>query len=136
MTKTYVLQLLDHIQTAYAVDAQKTLITGYSMGGIGTWYLAIHHQDLFAAALPMASRPPSAAVDVDWHIPLYIIHSRRGELFPLEPVETAVSQLKAQGTDVDLTVVDTVTHYETQRFVQPPSEAIPWIEEAWQQASK
>ena len=135
-SETYVLELLDHIQATYAIDAQRMLITGYSMGGIGTWYLAALHQKRFAAALPMAAHPPKTAVDVDWRIPLHIIHSRRDELFPLEPVEATVDQLKAKGVAIALVVLDNITHYETHRFVEPLREAIPWIERAWQQASR
>jgi predicted peptidase len=32
-----VLELLDHVEAAYNIDPNKTLITGYSMGDIGTW---------------------------------------------------------------------------------------------------
>lgn len=135
-SEAYVLELLDHIQATYAIDIQRTLITGYSMGGIGTWYLAALHQERFAAALPMAAHPPKTAVDVPWRIPLHIIHSRRDELFPLKPVEAAVDRLKTQGAIIDLAVVDAVTHYETHRFVEPLRDAIPWIEETWHQVSK
>ena len=135
-SEAYVLELLDHIRATYAIDAQRTLITGYSMGGIGTWYLAALHQERFAAALPMAAHPPKAAVDVPWRIPLYIIHSRRDELFPLEPVEAAVGRLKTQGAVIDLALMDSITHYETHRFVAPLRDAIPWIEDAWHQVSR
>jgi predicted peptidase len=135
-SEAYVLELLDHIQATYAIDVPKTLITGYSMGGIGTWHLAARHQQRFAAALPMAAHPPDTAVDVAWRMPLYVIHSRRDELFPLEPVEAAVGQLKARDVAIELTVLDTITHYETHRFVEPLREAAPWIEEAWQQVSR
>jgi predicted peptidase len=131
-SEAYVLELLDHIQATYAVDAQSTLITGYSMGGIGVWYLAARCQKRFAVALPMAAPPPKTAVDANWRIPLYIIHSRRDELFPLEPVEAAVDQLKAHGMTIEMVVLDRVTHYETHRFVEPLRDAVPWIEEAWQ----
>ena len=53
-----VIALLDHVQGAYNIDPQRILVTGYSMGGIGTWHLAARHQDRFTAALVMAGVPP------------------------------------------------------------------------------
>jgi predicted peptidase len=126
-----VLDLLDHIETTYTVDPDKTLVTGYSMGGIGTWYLAARHQDRFAAALPMAATPPSSAVEAAWDIPLYVIHGSQDELFPLRSTETAVDRLATVGVAVELVVVDDVSHYETHRFIQPLQRAVPWVQKAW-----
>jgi predicted peptidase len=127
-----VLDLLDHIEATYRVDSDRTLITGYSMGGIGTWYLAARHQDRFAAALPMAATPPSFAIDAAWDIPLYVIHSSEDELFPVRWTETAVEQLVTEGASVELVVVDGVSHRETHRFIEPLRTAIPWIQKAWE----
>lgn len=126
-----VLDLLDHVEATYKIDPSQTLITGYSMGGIGTWYLAARHQDRFAAALPMAATPPSSALDAAWHIPLYVIHGSQDELFPLGATETAVDHLVTKGVSVELVVLDGVSHYETHRFIQPLQESVPWVQEAW-----
>lgn len=126
-----VLALLDHIQDTYAIDPKRTLITGYSKGGIGTWYLAAHHQERFAAALILAGLPQADVVDVQWKIPLYVIHSRQDEVIPLDPTETAVKQLWAKGVSVELVVLDGITHYENNRFVEPLRAAVPWIEKVW-----
>ena len=135
-SETEVLDLFDRVVQAYPVDRDRTLLCGYSLGGIGTWFMAGRNQDRFRAALPISARPPSVAADVAWRIPLYVIHSRRDEIFPREPVETAVSQLNARGTTAHLVIIDNITHYETHRFVEPLRGVIPWIEETWQQASR
>lgn len=126
-----VIDLLDHIEATYNIDPSKTLITGYSMGGIGTWYLAARHQERFAAALPMAATPPSSAIDTAWDIPIYVIHGSQDELFPLEVTETAIGQMETRDVSVELVVMDGVSHYETLRFVEPLKEAVPWVQEAW-----
>jgi predicted peptidase len=127
-----VLELLDHIKAAHNIDSDRTLITGYSMGGTGTWYLAARHQDRFAAALPMAATPPSSAIDAAWDIPLYVIHGSEDELFPLSLTEAAVEQLATDGVSVELAVVDGASHHKTHRYIKPLQNALPWIQEAWQ----
>ncbi len=127
-----VLALLDHIQDSYNVDSRRILITGFSMGGTGTWHLAARHQERFAAALIMAGLPESGVVDVSWDVPLYVIHSRDDQLMPLEATQAVASQLRAKGVSIELVVLDGITHYETSRFMEPLQEAVPWIQRAWQ----
>ena len=131
LSEQVVLDLYDHLQGTYNIDSQRVLLTGYSMGGIGTWMLAAHHQERFAAALIVSAKPPTDVVDVQWDIPLYVIHSRRDEIFPLGDTETTVNQLREKGVVIELDTVDGITHFQTERFIEPMHAAIPWIQESW-----
>jgi predicted peptidase len=115
----------------YNIDSQKILLCGYSLGGIGTWYIAARNQSLFTAALPISAAPLPSSVETEWRIPLYVIHSRQDEIFPLDTVEEVVRTLQAKGTSIELLVVDGVTHFETESFVHPLQTAIPWIRKLW-----
>jgi predicted peptidase len=131
-----VLTILNHIHEIYNIDPDRMLITGYSMGGIGTWYLAARHQELFSAALIMAGTPPPNITEIDWRIPIRIIQSRQDEMMPLQPTETAVQQLISDGKEVDLILLEGVTHFETWRYSAPLRASIPWIQKAWENESK
>lgn len=48
------LELLDAISASYAVDPRRIYLTGLSMGGFGTWQLALRAPDRFAALVPIA----------------------------------------------------------------------------------
>jgi predicted peptidase len=123
--------LLDFIDDTCGVDRGKVIVAGYSLGGMGTWYMAARNQDRFAAAIPMAAIVPREATEADWLIPLYVIHSAADELVPIEPAERAVRQLRERGAQVEFVVLEGVTHFETGRYFRPLREAIPWIREAW-----
>lgn len=129
--ETDVLALLDHVEKTWAIDPSMTLITGYSMGGMGTWALAARHQDRFAAAVILAGQPQPEIADVAWRIPLYVIHSRDDEVVPLAPTAEMVKVLQARGVDVELVVVEGLTHYQVPRFVPYLRAAVPWIKKAW-----
>lgn len=124
-------ELLDYLQDNYAIDASKTVITGYSKGGQGTWYLAARNQDKFAAAIPMAGHPQADSIDFKWEIPLYVIHSRRDEIMPFEQTEQVVGQLRDKGVAVEFVLLEDVTHYETGRFIEPLQAAVPWVRKVW-----
>jgi predicted peptidase len=126
-----VVALVAFLEDRYNIDPQRTLLTGYSMGGMGTWYLAPRHPELFSLALPMAGRPQDAARAFDWTVPMYIIHSRDDGLIPLEPTAAMVEQLARRGASVELHVVEGITHYEVPRFVPYLAAAKPWIKSMW-----
>ena len=47
-----VLEAIEAVAARYPIDRDRISITGASMGGAATWYLASHYPDLFAAAAP------------------------------------------------------------------------------------
>jgi predicted peptidase len=129
------LELMDFIVQNYPIDARRTLLTGYSIGGIGTWYIGARNQDRFAAVIPISAAPLSETVDVDWSIPIRVIHSRQDEIFPLRPVEDVVHALEARGVAIELHLVEAITHFETHRFRSSLHEAIGWVRNTWPEAA-
>ena len=47
-------EAVDFIKTNFNIDPDRVSVTGASMGGAGTWYLASHYPDVFSAAAPFA----------------------------------------------------------------------------------
>jgi predicted peptidase len=127
----HVVELLEYIEANYNVDKARTLLTGYSMGGMGTWYLAPRRPDLFEAAIPMAGRPEAGSTGIDWQTPTYVINSRADELIPFERARSAVESLQARGAPIELVAIDGVTHFQIPRYRRYLRAAIPWIEDVW-----
>ena len=148
-----VLALLNHLRTSMPIDQRRTLVIGYSVGGMGVWFFVARHPELFRVALAIASFPmlregrtaadrasqlramalDSAAI---WTAPfreirMYIIHSRQDELMPFAAIEQTVALLCAHGGHVEFARLDSVTHQQTGRYVEPLRAAIPWIERQW-----
>ena len=48
-----VLQILDDVQKNYPVDKSRIYLTGLSMGGYGSWDLAMRQPARFAAVVPI-----------------------------------------------------------------------------------
>ena len=47
------IELLDEVESKYAVDTNRVYLTGISMGGFGTWNLGLSHPERFAAMAPV-----------------------------------------------------------------------------------
>ncbi len=48
------LEVLALVKNTFPIDTNRVYLTGHSMGGHGTWHVALAHSDLFAAAAPEA----------------------------------------------------------------------------------
>lgn len=48
------LEVLGVVKERYPVDSERVHLTGHSMGGHGTWHIALTHPDLFASLSPEA----------------------------------------------------------------------------------
>ena len=123
-----VLALLDHAVSRWSVDPDRIAVTGFSMGGIGTWFLAEKHPGRFAAAIPVAGRPTGVA---EMRVPVYAIHGKRDEVIDWRPTARAVEQLRSRGRTAEIDLVDGPTHYQTARFTRPLARAARWLAEMW-----
>ena len=121
--------LLDMVMAQYAIDRKRVAVTGYSMGGTGSWYLAQKFPERFSAVLPIASRPPASAVG--WRLPVLAIHSRDDQVVPFDPAAARIAEIQKAGVNARLIALTGIAHYEAGRFREPLRQAIPWLQEVW-----
>lgn len=148
-----VLALLDDVVDKYPVAAEKVVLTGFSLGGMGTWLLAAEHPERFSVAIPVGAVPilqrgadagagraefhrVAAGGEVPWHegllgVPVYVINSCADELIPCAPVRNAVQQLRARGAEIEFVALEDVGHYESVEYVAALRESVAWIREVW-----
>ncbi len=129
VSEAAVAELLDFLATRYPLDAKRTLVTGYSLGGMGSWSMARRFPERFAAAIPMAGRPPQGLES--WSTPTFVLHSRDDEIIDVLPTLQGVEKLQGAGAPVRLKLVSGLTHYETEGFMPLLRELVPWLKEVW-----
>ncbi len=107
--------VLDEVIGGYAVDTSRIYLSGLSMGGMGTWALALTYPQRFAAIAPICGA-------VDWYLgfparatvlkemPAWVFHGAKDPVVPLEGAQRAVEALQACGGDVRLTVYPEAEH--------------------------
>lgn len=122
--------LLDMIESRYAIDKKKIVVTGFSMGGSGAWSFAQKFPQRFSAAIPVAARPPESAAG--WKVPVFAVHSRDDQVAPYAPEAARIAELQKAGVNAKLISLTGITHYETGRFREAVHQSIPWLREIWQ----
>jgi predicted peptidase len=121
--------LLASVEKSYVIDQKKVVVTGFSMGGQGTWYWADKYPDRFSAAIPVAGTPPPSAAT--WRIPVFAVHSRDDQVQPIRATEQRIAELKQHGVNAQIVVLGGIEHFETYKFVDGLRQAVPWIRDVW-----
>jgi predicted peptidase len=121
--------LLDKVVAGYSIDTAKIAVTGFSMGGAGSWHFGAKYPERFSAAIPVAGRPPASVVA--WRLPILAIHSRDDQVAPIGPTEAQIAELQKSGVNAKLVALTGITHFETYRFVEGLREAVPWLRAIW-----
>ena len=120
--------LLERAIEAFPVDRDRVVVTGLSMGGFGTWAMAMTHPELFAAAVPICGGAPVATPELIGEpqlaairrLPIRAFHGDADEVVdPAESVSIA-DALRRLGCDVSLTLYHDVGHDSWTRTYADP----------------
>lgn len=102
--------LLDDLVQRYKVDQDRIYLTGLSMGGSGTWMLAMNFPERFAAIAPICGRGDPDGAKRIAHLPIRVFHGAKDEAVPLEYSQKMVDALQKIDADVQLTVYPEAEH--------------------------
>jgi predicted peptidase len=102
--------LLDEVEAKLRVDDSRVYLTGFSMGGYGTWDTAVAYPERFAAIAPIAGGGNEQLAGRLKNMPIWAFH---GEMDPNVPVSESISMVEAVKPFTDeakLTIYPNMTH--------------------------
>jgi predicted peptidase len=128
----------------FRTDSDRVYLTGLSMGGHGTWYLAYRHPDVFAAVAPICAWVPDfpqfkgsvPVVPADSgaplpalarqlrRVPIWIFHGEMDRVVPVAGSREPAAALREAGADVRYTEFLGLDHnswdaaYGSREFVE------------------
>lgn len=117
--------LLDEIESKYKVDKNRVYVTGLSMGGFGTWALAAHSPERFAAIAPICGGGDRFKVPFQLrgrNMGVWVFHGAKDFVVPLKRSQELVDGLKKIGHPVQFTVYPDAGHdswtttYKNEQF--------------------
>ena len=83
---------LDYITETLPIDKKRIYLTGFSMGGTGTWMLAMAAPDKFAAIAPVCGSRIYWNTEILRNIPILMYH---GDCDDVVPINESVNMLKS-----------------------------------------
>ena len=106
-----VLGLIESIESNYRVDSKRILLTGLSMGGYGTWDLAIRYPKKFAAIAPLCGGGIPYLTTRIKDTPTWVFHGAKDTGVPISESQGMVDGLKKNGsTQVKFTIYPEAGH--------------------------
>lgn len=104
------LALLDDMVQQYAVDTERIYLTGLSMGGFGTWSLAIRAPQIFAAIAPICGGGNPYIAGRLRDVPVWAFHGAMDSTVPSSESRRMVRAVKNAGGDAKLTIYPNAGH--------------------------
>ncbi len=112
--------LLTDLLANHPIDPNRVLLTGFSMGGAGTWAWALAHPQRFAAILPIGGalrNPGDQFGEVDLtvvgELPIWMVHSAVDSVVAVESADGLFSALLSFRRDIGYTRYPDVDHGES-----------------------
>ncbi|MEP7141776.1 MAG: PHB depolymerase family esterase [Ferruginibacter sp.] len=107
--------LLTSIKKAYRVDNERVYLTGLSMGGFGTWALAMKYPQEFAAIIPICGGGDSTDAWKLRHIPIWCFHGALDNVVPLARDQVMVTAAERYNPSVKFTIYPDANHNSWER---------------------
>ncbi len=104
------LAFLDYICETLPIDQDRIYLTGLSMGGTGTWMLAMAAPQRFAAIAPVCGTGVYWHAHSIKHLPIRIYHGDLDETVPLSESVSMLTSINLKGGHAELVIFYGVAH--------------------------
>jgi predicted peptidase len=121
------MRILELVQKEYKIDPKRVCLTGLSMGGSGTWSLAVKYPDKWAAIVPICGgggyRRQAAKIK---QIPCWCFHGDADKAVKVDHSRNMIKALKAAGGEPKYDEYPDVPHNCWDRAYGSP-ELYKWL---------
>jgi predicted esterase len=95
-----VLDVMAEVRRDYKIDDKRIYMMGHSMGGYGTWSVAMAHPELFAALGPISGGGNAQGMAKTRDIPQYVVHGDNDKTVNVSQSRTMVEAGKKAGATI------------------------------------
>jgi predicted esterase len=121
----------EEVTDRYRIDTNRVYLTGFSLGGSGTWYLAAKYPDKFAAIAPISGFTSHMDfiddnIDKLSNIPIWAFHGKIDNVVPFEETERIIIKLTGKNNELKFTIEPGVGHW-IHWLIYPNQELYDWF---------
>ncbi|HWL15020.1 MAG TPA: dienelactone hydrolase family protein [Opitutus sp.] len=102
--------LIEEAARELRIDRDRVYLTGLSMGGFGTWALAVRHPERYAAILPVCGGGERQLARTLRDVPVWAFHGDADPVVPVERSQEMIDAIRKLGGSPRLTVYPGVKH--------------------------
>lgn len=118
--------LVEKIASEARIDRERIYATGLSMGGFGTWALAIHSPGRYAAILPICAGGEIQRAWVLRDTPVWTFHGDLDSIVPIARSQQMVDAIRAAGGSPRFTVYPGY-HHDAWTITYEDAEVMAWL---------
>ncbi len=107
--------ILNDVLEEYRTDPDRVFLTGFSMGGFGTWEMAVARPDAFAAIVPICGAGPKDYMSNILNLPVWAFHGALDKNVPVAGSRELVKELKRLGAHPGYTEYPSIAHNSWER---------------------
>ena len=124
-----VVELIRQIAEECAVDQTNISLTGFSMGGAGTWFIGAAQADLFARIAPLSGgiKPTEKMLNALSTLPIRAFVGSDDTVISPQSTWDCAALLLERGADIQVTEYDGATHTEIPARAYLESGLLPWL---------
>lgn len=93
------LEILAEVERDYHTDPHHRVLTGWSMGGHGSYLMAARYPQKWSAVVPVAGWADPSLAPALANVPIWAIHGTSDELVDIEKDATLIEAIRAAGGD-------------------------------------
>jgi predicted peptidase len=120
------LALLDDAASRHRADPRRVVVTGVSMGGFGTWDLAMTAPARFAAIAPICGGGKPRLARLLVHLPIWAFHGQEDDIVPVSETLDMIDAIRAVGGAPRMTIYPGVAH-ESWLAAYETAELYEWL---------
>ncbi len=124
-------ELIDETAQTYNIDKNNVALTGHSMGGSGTWNLAVSYPNRFARIAPLSGSINNTADIVNKlkNIPTRAFVGSADKIVDPKSSQEIIAALKAAGGDAEITVFDGADHFSVPAltYLDADIDLVGWL---------
>ncbi len=120
------IQVLDEVMRDYKVDPKRVILTGLSMGGMGSWDIGTTHPERFAAVVPICGGGEPRTADRLKALPVWIFCGDADRDETVRNLRSMAESIRQTGNPARLTEYRGVGHNSWDRAYNNP-ELLGWM---------
>lgn len=129
--KVSVKELIEYVCAVYSIDETRISLTGHSMGGTGTWNMALSYPDIFSCIAPMSGSITNTADKIDTlsKMPIWAFVGSADTIVPPDSSINFIAALKAKNKQAKITVFDEATHFDVPElaYLDNKLNVVNWL---------
>lgn len=124
--------LVEYMDQHFNLDSDRRVIAGYSLGGLGVWYMGAENPSMFRCGVSVAAPIPDHIEGSEWTFPIYSLHGRYDELFPHDLNFARAQSMKDVGAPVEFETVEGAMHIDFRKYINAAAKARTWVMNFWE----